>query len=436
MGFLIKVFIGLLTIFGGIMGGLAVLAFLSLEPEPEITGWQQAKPSLEQAEQWIAHIQSNLDADQLNRLEVDAGDIQSLVYYWANRLNRGKKRFLQVYGAQTRFMDQRLVVEVSLSPALFPRKYINLRLVFADNGGEPVWEYLEAGYATLPGSLLKWVLYKQVLPLLPPKRARLWRTVTRSVRSIDILSDRAVLVYRSTQELREQIKSQAAELVLGDAEEKAAIELYLSVLSAAAAQHNVNELQLSSLLRTMVALAKSRSEKGSAVEENRRLLRAFAIQVSDASIRSLLAPGIKSQPIERPIVLRGRLDLCQHFLVSAALALTLDEETALDIGVSKEQADSKAGGSGFSFSDLVADMAGIRFASALTASEEQARWAQDYLLAHSGEQVFMPLVDWVPRGLTAAAYRDLVRHPLYPAMLDKIVTRLNALPILSWPDRQ
>ena len=436
MGFLIKIFIGLLTIFSGVVGGLLALFFLSLDPEPDIAGWQQAKPSLEQAEQWISRVQSDLDADQLNRLEVDAEDIQSVVYYWANRLNRGKARLFQVHGAKIRFTDQRLVVQVSLRPAMVKQKYINLKLVFVDNGGEPVWEYLEAGYATLPGSLMKWVLYKQVLPLLPPGQARLWRTVTRSVRSIDILPDRAVLVYRSNKELREQIQSRAAEWVLGDAEEKAAIELYLSVLSAAADLHNVSSLPLSSLLRTLIGLAKARSEQGSAVDENRRLLRAFAIQVSDSPIRSLLAPGIKPQPINRPIVLRGRFDLSQHFLVSAALALTLDEQTALDIGVSKEQADSKAGGSGFSFSDLMADMAGIRFAVALTASEEQARWAQDYLLAHSGEQVFMPQVNWMPRGLTAAAYRDLVRHPLYPTILDEIVTRLNALPILSWPDRQ
>ena len=434
MGLLIKIFIGLLTLASGIAGGLAMLLFLALEPHPQVNGWQQAKPSREQAEQWIARVQTSLDADQLNRMELTAGDIQSLVYYWSNRLNRGKSRPFQVHSAHTEFMGERLRVRVSLQPGLFEGKFINLEFVFAGDDGEPDWEYLKAGYATLPGNLLKWVLYKQVLPLLPPKRAQLWRTVTRSIRSIDILPDRVVLVYRSDKELRERLKSEAAEWVLGDAEEKAAIELYLSVLAAAAAQHNLTELNMSPLLRTLTGLAKARSEKGSAVEENRRMIRALAIQVSGASIRSLLAPGIKPQPVDRPILLRGRYDLSQHFLVSAALALTLDEQTALDIGVSKEQSDSKAGGSGFSFSDLLADMAGIHFAVALTASEEQARWAQGILLKNKGEQVFMPRVDWLPQGLTTAAYADLVRHPLYPAILDKILVRLNALPILSYSE--
>ena len=62
--------------------------------------------------------------------------------------------------------------------------------------------------------------------------------------------------------------------------------------------------------------------------------------------------------------------------------------------------------------------------------KSQARQAQQFLLQNRGEQVFMPDVAWLPQGLTTAAYSDLVRHPLYPAMLDRIVQRLHALPLL------
>src|SRR3546814_7296444 len=57
--------------------------------------------------------------------------------------------------------------------------------------------------------------------------------------------------------------------------------------------------------------------------------------------------------------LHGREDLPKHWTISAALALFLDQKTARAAGWWKELDDSVEGGSGFSFVDLGADMAGI-----------------------------------------------------------------------------
>ena len=248
---------------------------------------------------------------------------------------------------------------------------------------------------------------------------------------IDVYPGKIALVYRSGEALRQHLRAQAAALMLGSPEEKEVLQLYLDVISAAAAQQGGTQLSLARMFKTLFGLARARSQDGSAVEENSRLLRALAIQVADTPVRSMLAPGVKPTPLDRPVILRGRKDLSQHFLVSAALALTLDEETALNIGISKEHADSAAGGSGFSLADLVADMAGIRFAEVATRDERQARKIQALMLSSHDEQVFMPMINWLPPDMSAAAYDDLVRHPLYPAMLEKIIKRLNALPVHS-----
>jgi hypothetical protein len=64
--------------------------------------------------------------------------------------------------------------------------------------------------------------------------------------------------------------------------------------------------------------------------------------------------------------LRGRADWLLHFLLSGALALLGGDEMAEAAGISKEVADAKAKergkGTGFSFTDLLADYAGIAFA--------------------------------------------------------------------------
>ena len=59
--------------------------------------------------------------------------------------------------------------------------------------------------------------------------------------------------------------------------------------------------------------------------------------------------------------MRGRNDLVQHFLISAALTALAGARSAETAGVGKELRDAD-GGSGFSFCDLCADLAGIEFA--------------------------------------------------------------------------
>jgi hypothetical protein len=60
-----------------------------------------------------------------------------------------------------------------------------------------------------------------------------------------------------------------------------------------------------------------------------------------------------------------RRDWCQHFVVSCTLTQVVGEPLAEAAGLFKEQLDSQPGGSGFSFADLSADLAGVAFAMRL-----------------------------------------------------------------------
>jgi hypothetical protein len=62
--------------------------------------------------------------------------------------------------------------------------------------------------------------------------------------------------------------------------------------------------------------------------------------------------------------MRSRRDLTRHFAVSAALAALVGPQAAEGAGILKEMADSRRG-SGFSFVDLSADLAGVFFAEAV-----------------------------------------------------------------------
>jgi len=73
--------------------------------------------------------------------------------------------------------------------------------------------------------------------------------------------------------------------------------------------------------------------------------------------------------------LRGRTDILLHFAVSAALTATSGSGAAGIAGIIKERADMKPGGTAFSFADLLADIAGIRFAI-WVAADPKAHLAQ------------------------------------------------------------
>ncbi|MDH3716548.1 MAG: M12 family metallo-peptidase [Planctomycetota bacterium] len=67
--------------------------------------------------------------------------------------------------------------------------------------------------------------------------------------------------------------------------------------------------------------------------------------------------------IGKPTV-HGRVDLAQHFLASAVLTLAVGSGGAEAAGLYKEISDTQ-GGTGFSFADVAADLAGVELATAL-----------------------------------------------------------------------
>jgi hypothetical protein len=99
----------------------------------------------------------------------------------------------------------------------------------------------------------------------------------------------------------------------------------------------------------------------------------------------------------------GRHDLCQHFVVSCALAAVGGPEAAEAAGLLKEVLDSQPGGSGFSFADLSADMAGVAFAKQLLASPallervERSFTVAEYAIPPAGLIEGMSEVEFVRR---------------------------------------
>lgn len=119
-------------------------------------------------------------------------------------------------------------------------------------------------------------------------------------------------------------------------------------------------------------------------------------------IRRKVDPGSRDarRMLQRRIRLRERGDLSQHFWVSAALVVISGPGQSLSVGLTKELKDSAPGGSGFSFVDMLANKAGIRFALVATRSQASARWTQMRIARGISIDDVMPEIDGLPEGIT------------------------------------
>lgn len=143
-------------------------------------------------------------------------------------------------------------------------------------------------------------------------------------------------------------KKPEAERLKGD---ELTVELVRTAASVAATEEK--ELQPAALLIGL-GLALDHS---TTLRDN-PLTRAFCRPVeSDLELRERVS--VLGSP-----TVRGRRDLCQHFVVSAALAELLEPAAAEAAGLLKERLDM-AGTSGFSFTDVAADFAGVELAREL-----------------------------------------------------------------------
>ena len=93
-------------------------------------------------------------------------------------------------------------------------------------------------------------------------------------------------------------------------------------------------------------------------------------------------------------------------MISAGLTVAAGVGIADFIGVAKEVKDSD-GPSGFSFTDIGADRAGVRLAERAIASPASARAVQQALVGPIEEAEFFPRVDDLPEGLSEAEFRRL-----------------------------
>ncbi len=122
-----------------------------------------------------------------------------------------------------------------------------------------------------------------------------------------------------------------------------------------------------------------------------------------------------------------RRDLCQHFVISAALTELAGAELAETAGLVKEQADMTRA-SGFSFTDLCADFSGIEFARLIKTQPKQLQTiGQKFLITN-----YVPSIEGLRDGISADRFKtDFVSttNVKFQTVYSSIWERVKAMPV-------
>lgn len=125
--------------------------------------------------------------------------------------------------------------------------------------------------------------------------------------------------------------------------------------------------------------------------------------------------------------LYGREDLRRHFITAAAIRAASNRGVAISIGEFKELSDMRWS-SGFDFTDIVADNAGVRLSDVLMGADG-AEWDRRLALMQA-EADIIPSIEGIPARLTRQQFETAygsIDSPAYFAVIDEIEARIDRL---------
>jgi len=338
---------------------------------------------------------------------------------------------MKQWAARVSIASESAILDVSV-PLALPRRplYLNLQAeVLAVNGSAELGT-LWIGHLPVPAPAMRalgalgeqWLANSYV-------NYNVLSQLRDSISGISFEEEAVRIMLNWDPQLLARVQNQAEQLLLS-ADDSARIQHYSAQLSQviAALPQDTRSVSLGELMTPLFQVAQANVAQGAdPVVENRSLLQALSLHVNEAAFEDA---GTTHRVA---VTLQRRTDLAQHFTSSAAMTASVGADIASLLATSKEAHDARYR-SGFSFSDLTANMAGVALGSAATANAAAARQLQNRLAQATAETDYMPPVS---RDLTGLSEDDFLEQfqdrtsSAYLERLNAIDEQLAALPIYS-----
>ena len=259
-----------------------------------------------------------------------------------------------------------------------------------------------------------------------------------NVEKIDISSSQMQVQIYWDPELIGKISDDAQQLFITDDDRIRIIEYYESINAIATTiPTDIRAISLNALLVPLFMEAQERSDNGNdPIDENRSLLQALAIYVSNEDLSQLVGETMAAEVPRAKFIevrLQRRQDLAQHVTSIAAISALAGAELAKFLSTTKEAYDARYR-SGFSFSDLTANTVGVTLANYLTANSASAIEMQRRLSKILIESDYMPEVGNNRDGISETDFNAIYidrNSTEYNQRLEEIQSLIDARPLFQ-----
>jgi hypothetical protein len=273
--------------------------------------------------------------------------------------------------------------------------YLNIRMIADDAQPLPVVRQLKLGRLAIPHPLTGWLL--DTLLRYGPM-ARYARIAEGAIQEVRIGDSRLRVQLDWNRRALDQVVDWETDFALRER-----LVIYQNRLVEVVSRPEIKKyVRLSTLMQPLFELARARSERDQdPVEENRAVILVLNAYVNGRDFTSMGdVRSAETAVPQRLALLNRRVDSAQHFIISAALAVSGTRTVADVVAMAKEINDIHSG-SGFSFTDLAADSAGAAFGKFAAHSPPAARNVQRILGHSADESLFMPSIKDLPEHMQA-----------------------------------
>jgi hypothetical protein len=316
----------------------------------------------------------------------------------ANYLIQQTARMKGAIQAQVRNGETQISGSIEIPDFSF-RPYLNISLTVTDVAGRPQVSDLRVGQLGVPDKIAEVLIREAIAKFYKRNQIEFSEDI---IKGVEFTDGQLAVSYV----WQPSILHRARDILVVHGEQEATVA-YFNKLVALQARNEAQKGSLAGVLQPLFSLAQRRSQSAGAdpVAENSALLLVLGAWALNQGMDQLVPREDQQREIKNfNLALNRRVDLAQHFVVSAAIASSGDAILANAVGLYKEVSDSK-GGSGFSFADLAADRAGTRFGEEATRSPESARRIQQLLASGVTESDIMPTSKDLPEKLNAAQFK-------------------------------
>jgi len=403
------------------LAGLTVLPWLMLDQAPAI------EPPAEFRRTDLAWVRSlfqkhdprSRTPDVVHSIQLDEAELNRLLNYAVE--------LRQVSGIAAELTPGTATLTATMTVLANPfGRYLNISAEVAEVPGGIRIQSLQLGSLPVPGAVAD-AMARLAHNWL--RRDETYASLADAFSQVNFDENQATLDYRWHPILLTQLERKSADLLIAP-EDQARMLVYAEQLDALLKPYRRGStVPLVEVSAPLFGFAQTID--GDEAEENRAALTTLAAYLSGISLPKLLEGDSRS--IRRAprvlLSLHGRRDFAEHFVISAAITVNGGSRLANAIGLIKEEEDAHKG-SGFSFTDLAANRAGVKLGE--RATSEAAAQVQQRLAAARHDADLLPDFRDLPEFMPQAEFDRRfgpIGSPRYQRLIDRIDARLAAHPL-------